>query len=144
MELLSQSNELSNETRSIIAERLDLLNQFFAAYITNNSDIERKLYKEIDKLLANKETFMSSTKLAYMGSHPNFIAYLQEHNLTDWEIQYCCLYALGLNGKEIGTYIKLSGHYNISSDIREKLNLTENDTNLSLYIRKLVQKLDAK
>lgn len=84
---------------------------------------------------------MSSTRLAFTGSHPDFIKYLERHNLTEWEIEYCCLYALGLKGKEVGTYIKLRSHYNISSEIREKLGLGETDTNLGIYIRKLLDRV---
>ena len=72
-------------------------------------------------MLANKDTFMVSTKLAFAGSHPKFIKYLEERGLTDWEISYCCLYALGLKGKEVGSYIKMRSHYNNSSEVREKL-----------------------
>mgnify|MGYP007119877659 FL=1 len=91
--------------------------------------------------MANKDAFMSSTRLAFTGSHPDFIKYLERHNLTEWEIEYCCLYALGLKGKEVGTYIKLRSHYNISSEIREKLGLGETDTNLGIYIRKLLDRV---
>ena len=141
-ELLAHSSELNHGARSILVERLELLNKFFAACITNNSDIERKVYKELDKLLADKESFMSSTKLAFMASHPHFIDYLNERGLTDWEIQYCCLYALGLKGKEVGSYVNVRGHYNISSDIRKKLGLEESDTNLCIYIQKLLVEND--
>ena len=140
-ELLSHSNDLDNNIRSIIAQRIQLLNKFFTVYITNNSEISRKVDKELDELLANKDTFMSSTRLAFAGSHPNFIKYLEDHNLTEREIEYCCLYALGLKGKEVGSYIKMRSHFNISSDVRKKLGLVESDTNLGIYIRKLLMSL---
>ena len=140
-ELLSHSNDLDNNIRSIIAQRIQLLNKFFTVYITNNSEISRKVDKELDELLANKDTFMSSTRLAFAGSHPNFIKYLEDHNLTEREIEYCCLYALGLKGKEVGSYIKMRSHFNISSDVRKKLGLVESDTNLGIYIRKLLTSL---
>ena len=137
-ELLSHNNDLDNNIRRIIAQRIELLNKFFTVYITNNSEISRKVDKELDELLANKDTFMSSTRLAFAGSHPNFIKYLEDHNLTEREIEYCCLYALGLKGKEVGSYIKMRSHFNISSDVRKKLGLVESDTNLGIYIRKLL------
>lgn len=140
-ELLSHNNDLDNNIRSIIAQRIELLNKFFTVYITNNSEISRKVDKELDELLANKDTFMSSTRLAFAGSHANFIKYLEDHNLTEREIEYCCLYALGLKGKEVGSYIKMRSHFNISSNIRKKLGLVESDTNLGIYIRKLLTSL---
>lgn len=137
-ELLSHNNDLDNNIRRIIAQRIELLNKFFTVYITNNSEISRKVDKELDELLANKDTFMSSTRLAFAGSHPNFMKYLEDHNLTEREIEYCCLYALGLKGKEVGSYIKMRSHFNISSNVRKKLGLVESDTNLGIYIRKLL------
>ena len=45
---------------------------------------------------------------------------------------------MGLKGREVGTYIKMRSHYNVSSDIREKLGINEHDTNLGIYLRKLL------
>ena len=140
-ELLSKNDNMDSKIRSIVAKRIELLNKFFTMYITNNSEISRKVDKELDDLLADKDSFMTSTRLAFAGSHPNFIKYLEEHNLTEREIEYCCLYALGLKGKEVGSYIKMRSHFNISSDIRKKLGLGESDTNLGIYIRKLLTAL---
>lgn len=140
-ELLSQNDNMDSNVRNIVVERIELLNKFFTVYITNNSEIGRKVDKELNEILANKDTFMASTRLAFAGSHPNFIKYLEEHNLTEREIEYCCLYALGLKGKDVGAYIKMRSHFNISSDIRKKFGLGETDTNLGIYIRKLLTTL---
>lgn len=140
--LLAQSEELAPDVKTAVGKRLELLNKFFTAFITNNSDIDRTASKEMEELLANKDTFMASTKLAFAGSHPKFIKYLEDRGLTDWEISYCCLYALGLKGKEVGSYIKMRSHYNNSSEVREKLGINEHDTNLGIYIRKLLKSFE--
>ena len=140
--LLAQSEELAPDVKTAVGKRLELLNKFFTAFITNNSDIDRNASKEMEELLANKDTFMVSTKLAFAGSHPKFIKYLEDRGLTDWEISYCCLYALGLKGKEVGSYIKMRSHYNNSSEVREKLGINEHDTNLGIYIRKLLKSFE--
>ena len=140
--LLAQSEELAPNVKTAVSKRLELLNKFFTAFITNNSDIDRTASKEMEELLANKDTFMTSTKLAFAGSHPKFIKYLEERGLTDWEVRYCCLYALGLKGKEVGSYIKMRSHYNNSSEVREKLGINEHDTNLGIYIRKLLKSFE--
>jgi tetratricopeptide (TPR) repeat protein len=139
-ELLSHNNDLDNNIRHIIAQRIELLNKFFTVYITNNSEISRKVDKELDELLANKSLFMSSTRLAFAGSHPKFIKYLEEHNLSEQEIEICCLYAIGLKGKDIKAYTNQSRHYHQSADIRHKLGLTESDTNLSIFLRDMLEK----
>ena len=139
-ELLSHSNDLDNNVREVVAKRIELLNKFFTVYITNNSEISRKVDKELDALLANKGLFISSTRLAFVGSHPKFIKYLEEHNLSEQEIEICCLYAIGLKGKDIKAYTSQPRHYNQSADIRHKLGLTESDTNLSIFLRDLLKK----
>lgn len=138
-EILERSNELEGAEKNALLERLTLLNRFFLAYITDNRDMDRKVNQEMEKLVANKEVFMYSTRLAFAGSHPKFIKHLEDRGLNEWEINYCCLYALGLKGKEIGEYIQLKSHFNNSSDIRKKLGLGEHDVNLGTYIRKLLR-----
>ncbi len=138
--LLTQSEELSPEIKTAVVKRLELLNKFFTAFITNNSDIDRTASKEMEELLANKDTFMLSTKLAFAGSHPKFIKYLEEQNLSEQEIEICCLYAIGLKGKDIKAYTNQSRHYHQSADIRHKLGLTESDTNLSIFLRDMLEK----
>lgn len=140
--LLAQSEEFAPEIKTAVVKRLELLNKFFTAFITNNSDIDRIASKEVEELLANKDTFMVTTKLAFAGSHPKFIKYLEDRGLTDWEVSYCCLYALGLKGKEVGSYIKMRSHYNNSSEVRQKLGINEHDTNLGIYIRKLLKSFE--
>lgn len=136
--LTKQKEELSEEARMALTKRLSLLNRFFMAHITNDEKSSNKLQKEMEALINNRAVFMDSTRLSFAASHPHFIQHLKEHGLTEWEINYCCLYALGLKGKDIGTYIQMRSHYNQSSLIREKLGIGEHDTNLGIYLRKLL------
>ncbi len=140
--LLAHNNEIPQDVKAAIIKRLDLLNKLFMSYITNNTNIDRNLNTEIENILANKNSFMESTKLVFAGSHPNFIKFLEEKGLTEWEIGYCCLYAMGLKGKEIGPFIKLPSHYNLSSGIRVKLGINEHETNLGIYIKKLLKSFE--
>ena len=140
-ELIEKNKEIDVETKEAIVNRLELLNKFFIATITDSISINRKAYKEMDNVIKNIDAFMESTRLAFAGSHPKFIKYLEEHQLTDWEISYCCLYALGLKGNEIGTYLNLPSHYNRSSQIREKLGKSEHDTNLGIIVQRLIKEL---
>lgn len=137
-ELLEQNKGLDQAARDALLGRIALLNRFFMANITNNPDASRKVDKEIDVLLKNKEEFMTSTRMAFAGSHPHFIKHLERCGLNEWEMGYCCLYALGLKGKEIGEYIQMKSHFNNSSDIRKKLGLPEHGTTLGTHIRQLL------
>ena len=84
---------------------------------------------------------MELNRLSYKASHPSFVRYLEGKGLSGWEVGYCCLYAMGLKGKDIGKYLQKGGHFNISSRIRTKLGISSHDTNLGIYIRKLLSEL---
>ena len=139
-ELLQHKN-LSMPISDVVKERIDILNGLLASKISDNAAYSRPYKTWVNKVTEDKEKFMDSTRLAFKASHPKFIQYLEEHNLTDSEINYACLYAIGLRGKEIGEYIQLKRHYHISSDIRKKLGMNEQETNLGIYIRQLMKKL---
>lgn len=60
--------------------------------------------------------------------------------LTGEELEICCLYALGLNGKTIQQYTGDSRHYQNVGIIRKKLGLGEHDKNINGYINSLKTK----
>lgn len=93
----------------------------------------------IFNLRKDKKEFLKSTRLALTALYPAFIEYLRQHNLQEDEIDYLCLYAIGLRGKDAGEYIHMKRHYNMSSEIRRKLGMGEHDTNLGIYIRQLMK-----
>lgn len=136
--LLTEQNELAEPIRAVIKQRFDLLNGLLAKDISENETYADPYKKWIDHVRQNKDEFMESTRLAFTASHPAFIDYLTARGLTADEIRYVCLYAIGLKGKEVGVYLQLKGHYNISSAIRKKLGMGEHDTNLGIYIKRLM------
>lgn len=139
-ELLKQA-ELSKPILDSIQERIGIVNALLAAKITNNEDYSKPYDKWINQVTEDRKEFTEKTRLAFRASHPAFMKYLDEHGLTETELNYVCLYAIGLRGKEVGEYIQLKRHYHISTDIRKKLGMNEDDTNLGIHIRKLMKKL---
>ena len=142
-ELLSTYNELNPATIQVISERLNLLNTFITAQITNNEALDKKAYNELNLIIGNQKKFIESTIHSFEISYPKFIPYLKERHLTNNEISYCCLLAIGLKGKEIGTYINVRRHYSTSSTIRKKLGMDSHETNLSLKIKELLKESSA-
>ena len=65
-----------------------------------------------------------------------------EKGLNETELEFCCLYAIGLNGKMVTSFTNMKRHYHIGSGIRKKLGLGGHDTNLSIYIRNLLNELE--
>lgn len=137
--LAASECEQNKEVVDAISNRIGLLNHFLAAYITSDNKLTVKADKEILALLEDRESFVSSTRLTFLGSHPRFIKHLEECGLTDREVELCCLYALGLNGKSIGVYFDEHSLYNTSSNIRKKLGMDAHSTNLCLHVRKLLK-----
>lgn len=139
-ELQREQSELAKPIQEVIKIRLDILNGLLAKEITNNDIYADPYNKWIETVRNDKKKFMNSTRLAFAASHPQFIEYLEQHGLSIDEINYLCLYAIGLRGKEVGEYIQLKRHYIISHEIRKKLGIDEHETNIGLYIRRLMKK----
>ena len=135
-----EDSSVKAETKAVIKVRLDVLNKVIISQITGTTSANKKAYEELELLLADKETFIESTRLTIEGNNPEFITALKRRGLTDEEINICCLYAIGLKGKDIKAYTSQPRHYNQSADIRHKLGLTESDTNLSIFIRDMLEK----
>ena len=139
--LLMTQNDIAKPVEDAIKVRIEMLNGLLATCISENSSYAQPYGAWRDKLVQDKDEFMNSTRLAFKASHPKFIEYLEQHRLSEAEINYLCLYAIGLRGKEVGEYIQLRRHYHISSDIRRKLGIDDHETNIGIYIRKLMKTL---
>ncbi len=141
-ELQSKLSELAKPIQDVIKIRLDMLNGLLAKEISNNESYAEPYNKWIETVRNDKKKFMDSTRLAFAASHPKFMEYLEQHGLSTDEINYLCLYAIGLRGKEVGEYIQLKRHYIISHEIRKKLGIDEHETNIGLYIRRQLKILE--
>jgi hypothetical protein len=119
------------------------LNSLLAKEITNVDSYAKPYNKWIESIRKDKDEFKNSTREAFTVSHPKFMNHLVSHGLSIDEINYLCLYALGLRGKDVGEYINLKRHYNVSSEIRKKLGIGEHETNIGLYVRRLMDELDS-
>lgn len=138
-ELQKEQSELAKPIQKVIKSRLDMLNGLLAKEITRNDSYAEPYNKWIESIRNDKKKFMDSTRLAFTASHPKFMEYLEQRDLTADEINYMCLYAIGLRGKEVGEYIQMKRHYIISHEIRKKLGIDEHETNIGLYIRRLMK-----
>lgn len=135
-----EDSSAKEETKAVIKARLDVLNKVIISQITGTNSANKKAIEELESLLADKDTFIKSTRLTIDGNNPEFITTLKNQGLTDDEINICCLYAIGLKGKDIMTYMSQPSHYHKSADIRAKFGLSENDTNLSNFLRDMLKK----
>jgi hypothetical protein len=139
--LIDTKEGLPIDVQNAIKVRIEMLNSLLASYITDNYQYEKSYDVWIKELTENTAEFMNSNRLAFQVSHPRFIKYFEDHNLTVDEINYVCLYAIGLRGKEVGIYMKKRSHVNTSSAIRKKLGIDKHETNIGIYVRKLLKNL---
>ena len=136
--LILSNPPIDCQSKKVLNDRLELLNRFFAAEISSNTSIDRKASHELSRLVEDRRNFMYTTRMTFAAAHPEFIRLLEEKGLTESEIEYCCLYAIGLKGKQIIEYTGRPNLYNESSIIRTKLGLGSHDTNIGIYLRKLL------
>lgn len=142
-DLLKKSIGMATDAsvRKMMQGRFSVLEKYVAAHLSGNMGHEAG--EELEKLLSDRESFLQSTRLSFAFSHPGFLSYLKGCGLTEEEIGICCLYGMGLHGKEIGTYLGHKGYYNYSSRIRRKLGLDSHGQHIDGYLRDILQKTDS-
>ena len=120
LEVLSERNALNDmisnstvkdETMEIIKKRLGVLNTIIVSHLSEKGTDVKRANEELEKLIADRNDFIKSTRLTLEENYPHFFAYLHDKGLEEFEIDFCCLYAIGLKCQEIKTYTNLSRHY---------------------------------
>ena len=111
--------QLTDDVVKLLEERLKILNKFIVSDLSG-INMEKPM-QELRNYLKDSENFIESTRLSFEVTHPKFICYLKNSGLTKWEMGYCCLYCIGLNGNEISNYMNIKHFYKQSSAIRRKL-----------------------
>ena len=134
------NNTIKEEAMEVIKRRLGVLNTIIVSHLSAKDTDIKRANEELEHLIANRNDFIKSTRLTLEENYPHFFAYLHDKGLEEFEIDFCCLYAIGLKGKEIKAYTNLTRHYKDSSEVRQKLGLSESDTNLSNFLQKLLKK----
>ena len=133
------NNTIKEEAIEVIKKRLGVLNTIIVSHLSAKDTDIKRANQELEHLIANRNDFIKSTRLTLEENYPHFFAYLKDKGLEEFEIDFCCLYAIGMKGKEVKAYTNLSRHYKDSSEVRQKLGLTESDTNLSNFLQKLLK-----
>jgi len=135
-EVLSHSGD--SRSRDLIMHRARLIAQMLAAGVSGDARRFDAVMAEVDQLVSDRAEFMRQTRMVYEQWKPAMINRLRECGLTEEEMEICCLYALGLNGKTIQQYTRDGRHYQNVGLIRKKLGLGEHDKNIDGYIKSLL------
>ncbi|MBQ2244080.1 MAG: hypothetical protein II318_07730 [Bacteroidales bacterium] len=134
---LRTRNVLSKSGMEQLNERIGVLNKFIASHISQS--YSQKAETEIANLMKDREKFIHSTVLSFEVSNHQFIQRLLVCGLSEWEVGICCLYAIGLRGKDIASYLQDKSFYKTSSNIRTKLNIPKNDSTINIYLTRLME-----
>ena len=128
-----------DETRQLLRHRYKLITDLLAAGVSRDYEQRDAVLDEVDRTTADPAEFMRQIRLIYGHLQPAMTERLREGGLSDREIEICCLYALGLNGKTIQQYTRNGRHFQDVSVIRRKLGLGEHDRNIDGYIHSLLK-----
>ena len=128
-----------DEARQLIRHRYNLVGELLAAVVSEDHERCNAVLDGLEKLVADPAVFTRQLRLIYARLQPTMMSRLLECGLTEREVDICCLYALGLNGKAIQQYTHNGRHFQHVGQIRKKLGLGEHDKNIDGYIRDLLR-----
>lgn len=97
---------------------------------------------KIDKIMADKESFIQETYCITQELYPKTMARLKEMGLDDNEMRICSLYICGGKMKDISSYLGKRNCNMIIASIREKLGLKEGDSQLKTYLKSLINDIE--
>ena len=137
-QFLGSGAVVTEDMAKLLSDRIQALNDVVISKLTSGKLLSKSTRDILDSIAEDRDGFILSVAMQYSLSHPAFVIRLRGYNLTSWEIGFCCLYMMGLSGKEISGYVLSSSNvYNVSSRIRQKLGLSQHDTNLPIFLKTL-------
>ena len=133
LDQMKKESQRLSAVRHLVNERLDTVNCFIAAEMSHRHDYAAAM---LDKLTRDSNYFMESTKASFEIAHPEFLDFLKDSGLSEWEIGCCCLYSIGLNGNEISVYLNRKSFYNISCNSGKNSKWRREPTSIPFLNRK--------
>ncbi len=135
--LVSDSGAIDVQTRGLLADRLGKVENVLLNWKKGGIGRREQVRAQLDELVENQRYFLTTLSLLYSVGHPDFAGRLNGYSLTDTEIGYCCLYAMGLDAWEVASLLNTKNAYNTNASIRKKLGLQDCLTPLPEYLRNL-------
>lgn len=142
--ILSSKVAFPVELKKTIYDRLHLLNELLNESLIEDNNIAEANSKRISKFIEDPEIYMEYNREVIAAAYPWFMDYLEKRGLDKEEIKYVCLYASGLNGKQIGKFLRKGGHTNLSSRIGQKLGVRDAKTTLRSFVVKLLREEESR
>lgn len=137
--ILRSSRTMDRSTLTLLGERHLMLEKTIIPFIPESTFNTPEVAQKLKQAESTRKDFIIDVLEAFLSNNTKFVDSLKSFNLTSSELNYCCLLTLGLRGKEIGILTGNRNHYNKSSAIRQKLELSPADTNLGNHLRNLYE-----
>ena len=138
-----ESELMDDDIRQIVNERLAVLDKVLLGHITSNPVDLKAANESINELFRDRDEFIISTAKVFASSHPKFVAFLKEHNLSQWEVGYCCLFLMGMYSKDLEPHFSRATSNKFNYIIRNKLGLSLNGPKLKTYLLETCKRLEA-
>lgn len=138
-----ESELMDDDIRQIVNERLAVLDKVLLGHLTSNPVDLKAANDSIEELFRDRDEFIVSTAKVFASSHPKFVSFLKEHNLSQWEIGYCCLFLMGMYSKDLEPHFSRATSNKFNSTIRNKLGLPLNGPKLKTYLLETCKRLEA-
>ena len=135
-----EGKPISEKTRNQVAHSLEILNKY-RYYVWRNDPEEAERYraKLIDKNGKGYKEFIGDVLTQFEYTHPYFVTYLEDSNLTTKELQMCCCICLDFRVPEISVFMNIteSYQYKLRSRIRRKIGATKRNEKLEDCLHRL-------
>lgn len=139
-ELLTLKNSVivDKETRDVIDDRVKLINGMLLEKMSGNIIIKKDNIRRMDRIIQNRQSFLSSISVLFSICHPRFITHLRNNGLSDVEIGYCCLLVQGFSAKEMASIFDMPRFYKLTGAIRTKLSMAPYEKHLKNHLISLL------
>ena len=142
--MVKNSVLIDEPTRKVLENRLSVLDELLTVRLLDKDRYSpEKASEMIESIALDKDAYLNSLGLMFSVRHPAVVDRFRSLQLSTWEIGYCSLYCMGYKGKDIGNILSSSRYYKINSVIRKKFGIGPKDTNIDIYLRKLMSDIES-
>ncbi len=135
---------IDEPTRKVLENRLSVLDELLTVRLLDRERYSpEKASEMIESIALDRDAYLNSLGLMFSLRHPAVADRFRTLQLSTWEIGYCSLYCMGYKGKDVGNILSSSRYYKINSVIRKKLGIGPKDTNIDIYLRKMMSDIES-
>lgn len=140
--VLEAQPAIDRRSREILNERFSLLDKVLVSRFANDGNGKEEAEQEINRIISEKNVFISSLSDNLASEHPNFQKYLKDSGLNDFEIGYCTLFVIGMQKKDIENFLSKRVVDTVTRNIRQKIGLEKDEKKLKTVLTEMFKKIE--